>query len=262
MKLSISNIGWSAEDDLEVYNLMKRYGYVGLEIAPTRIFPKEPYKKLNEAKIWRQRLKENFDFCVSSMQSIWYGRQENIFGTVEDRRALTEYTMKAIDFAQTVGCGNLVFGCPKNRLLPEGKKPDVAVDFFKKIGDYAVSRNTMVGFEANPSIYGTNFINNTELALRLVKQVDSKGFLLNLDVGTMIYNQETILGLKGNVGCINHVHISEPQLNPIKKNKLHTELKELLSAEGYTGFISIEMKRVDSLSEIEKIMEYVASIYC
>ncbi len=43
MKLSISNIGWQPEDDRHVYDLMMRYGYSGLEIAPTRIFPEAPY---------------------------------------------------------------------------------------------------------------------------------------------------------------------------------------------------------------------------
>ena len=39
MNLSISNIGWPAELDSQVYALMKKHGYSGLEIAPTRIFP-------------------------------------------------------------------------------------------------------------------------------------------------------------------------------------------------------------------------------
>ena len=49
MKLSISNIGWTVEQDSQVYELMKKYGFTGLEIAPTRIFPEAPYEKLNEA---------------------------------------------------------------------------------------------------------------------------------------------------------------------------------------------------------------------
>ena len=49
MKLSISNIAWKSEDDFKVYKLMKKYEYKGLEIAPTRIFSEQPYKKLTEA---------------------------------------------------------------------------------------------------------------------------------------------------------------------------------------------------------------------
>lgn len=49
LRLSVSNIGWQAEDDREIYALMKEYGYSGLEIAPTRIFPENPYDRLTEA---------------------------------------------------------------------------------------------------------------------------------------------------------------------------------------------------------------------
>ena len=44
MKLSISNIAWSKEDDDKVYGFMRELGYSGLEIAPTRIFEGQPYQ--------------------------------------------------------------------------------------------------------------------------------------------------------------------------------------------------------------------------
>ena len=39
MKLALSNIAWTVEQDECMHGLMKRIGYEGLEIAPTRIFP-------------------------------------------------------------------------------------------------------------------------------------------------------------------------------------------------------------------------------
>ena len=63
MKLSISNIGWSNENDVNVYELMKKYGYSGLEIAPTRIFPEAPYDKLKEAGVWVENFKKKYGLC-------------------------------------------------------------------------------------------------------------------------------------------------------------------------------------------------------
>ena len=77
----------------------------------------------------------------------------------------------------------------------------------------------------------------------------------------MIQNQESISELVGNIHLINHVHISEPYLKPIKKRELHIELKNLLEKEGYKGFISIEMGKVDDLVEIKKAMSYVSRIF-
>ena len=42
MKLAISNIAWETGEDEQVYALMRKYGYSGLEIAPTRFFERDP----------------------------------------------------------------------------------------------------------------------------------------------------------------------------------------------------------------------------
>lgn len=261
MNLSISNIGWSVEQDSEVYKLMQEYGFSGLEIAPTRIFPEKPYDKLDAAKKWGEDLKKQYGFSVSSMQSIWYGRQEKIFGSKEEFNTLVEYTKKAIDFASIIGCRNLVFGCPRNRNLMDGANAETGIKFFKEIGDYAASKGTVIGMEANPPIYNTNYINCTFSAIELIKEVDSVGFKLNFDMGTMIHNQEDVIELVGNVGLINHVHISEPGLKPIERRKIHTELKDILLSEKYQGYVSIEMGKVDDIVKLEEVMKYVQKVY-
>ena len=284
MNLSISNIGWNAENDEAVYKMMQERGFTGLEIAPTKIIPEKPYDDLERAGSWADSLKKNQGFTVPSMQSIWYGRKEQIFGSAEERHALTEYTKKAIDYAAVIGCGNLVFGCPKNRSIPENpiidktdpmaadatgtekneniqSFQDIGIQFFKELGDYAAAKGTVIGMEANPSIYGTNYVNRTEEALNLIDEVDSPGFRLNLDVGTMVQNEESVDLLRGKVSLINHVHISEPFLAPIEKRTLHLDLKELLIEENYRGFVSIEMGTVSDLYLIEKALDYTKEIF-
>lgn len=259
--LSISNIAWVSEKDEEIYKMMKDLGFKGLEIAPTRVFPEGPYDRISEAGVFAKKIKKEYGFTVPSMQSIWYGRKENIFNGEEDRETLRKYTEKAILFAKETGCKNLVFGCPKNRIVPEGVDPSEANGFFKAIGDFAKDNGTVVGMEANPTIYGTNFINTNASALKLIEEVESEGFKLNLDVGTMIENGEDISVLKGNAGLINHVHISEPNLVPVKKRKFHKVLSEFLKEEGYKGFVSIEMKTTDDIDGLKRIMEYAVSVF-
>ncbi len=260
MKLSISNIGWAAEADRQVYELMKEYGLSGLEIAPTRIFPENPYSDLGRARAWSDELKATYGFMVPSMQSIWYGRNEKLFGSDSERDALIEYTKAAIDFAEAVGAHNLVFGCPRNRNMPEGAHEDIAIAFFKELGDYAAEHNTVLAMEANPTIYNTNYVNTTSEAIELIREVDSRGFLLNLDMGTMIHNDESIDILKGNEALINHVHISEPGLKLIEHRELHSRLATLLKAADYDGFISIEVGRQDDIDSISQMMSYVREI--
>lgn len=261
MKLSISNIGWSTENDQQVYDLMKSIGFSGLEIAPTRIFPENPYEDLNLAKDWSKRIRYEQGFEIPSMQSIWYGRTEKIFGSEAEKSVLIEYTKKAIDFAETIGCGNLVFGCPKNRSIPEGVNAEESILFFKQIGDYASDHNCVVAMEANPPIYHTNFLNTTEQTLDFIKMVDSDGILLNLDVGTMVENGEDTSVLVGNEAYIHHVHISEPGLKSIKKRSLHIELGDMLRKMNYEGFVSIEAGRQEYIEDLVSMMKYVKEIF-
>ena len=135
------------------------------------------------------------------------------------------------------------------------------MEFFKVLGDYAASIETVIGMEANPIIYNTNYINDTRAAIELIRKVNSDGFKLNLDVGTMIYNQEDIDELVGNVGLINHVHISEPGLKPIESREIHSKLKDILLSEGYMGFVSIEMGKVDNAEILEETTKYIAEVY-
>lgn len=261
MKLSISNIGWAEQDDKQVYAVMKKLGFAGLEIAPTRIFPEKPYADLKAAKDWSECLLREHGFNVPSMQSIWYGRTEAVFGSDEERGILIDYTKKAIDFAEIIRCGNLVFGCPKNRSIPNGRNIEDSLAFFKELGEYAVAHNCVVAMEANPPIYNTNFLNTTKDAIDFIKKVDSEGFLLNLDLGTMIENEESVSLLKGCERYIHHVHISEPGLKPIQKRMLHKELASFLKDMDYGGFVSIEAGRQSNVEALFQMMEYVKEIF-
>lgn len=261
MRLSISNIAWEENMDEEMYELMQLLSYNYLEIAPTRIFPKSPYSRIADAGRWYQNLLANFGISVSSMQSIWFGRTENIFTSDHERQILIDYTKKAIEFAESINCKNLVFGCPQNRILPDSIDANIAIPFFKIIGDYAYEHNTVIGFEANPTIYKTNFINTTSSAIELINVVQSPGFKLNLDIGTMIANNEDVKVIEDNLDLINHVHISEPYLEKIQNRALHNNIASLLIKNNYNRCISIEMKKGCSKSELTEIMKYIKNLF-
>lgn len=273
MKLAISNIGWESALDEQVYGLMQKYGFSGIEIAPTVWVPEMPYEseQVEKAKEIANDLRVKYGFQVCSMQSILFGRTEHIFGIEDERDALFDYMINAIDYAAALECRNLVFGCPRNRSFPQGWTYNehitnaIELAFFQRLGDYAESKGTVLAMEANPPIYNTNYMNTTYQALELVDRMDSAGFLLNLDVGTMVENVESVESLRGKVSKINHVHISEPKLMPIKRRPLHTNLANLLREEGYDNYISIEVGKNnlgdDPLKVLEAMMAYVAKVF-
>ena len=260
MKVTISNIAWQPENDAEMYAFLKEKKCTGIEIAPTRIFPENPYSDLNKVANFRKELQSDYGLQVVSMQSICFGRNEAIFSSEKERNSLLDYIKQSIDFASILGCNNLVFGSPKNRNINPGQE-EIAVAYFSEIGKYAAEKNTVFAFEPNPVIYGTNFINTTNQALDFVKACNVEGLKVNFDLGTVIYNEEKLSILENNLKWINHIHISEPYLEAIQNRSLHKELASILRKEKYANYISIEMKGGSELEKIKDIIEYTQDVF-
>ena len=260
MKLSISNLAWELKDNQKVYERLNKRNFSGIEIAPTKLFPQLPYEHLEEAAEFCRKLKSGYNLEISSMQSIWYGQQGNIFDCEEDRIALQDYTFKAVDFASTINCKNLVFGNPKARNMNNGHTEDEVFGFFKRISDYADENGTCIALEPNPVIYSTNFINHTSQAFDFCKKSGCDHLRVNIDLGTIIYNSESFDWLLSDLDLVNHIHISEPYLKKIEKRELHKELKALEHL-GYDKYISIEMGLQNELADVFEVVDYVYEVF-
>nr|AHF24724.1 xylose isomerase domain-containing protein TIM barrel [uncultured bacterium Contig783] len=259
MRAAVSNIAWQAESDDFVLKSLP-LGIEGLEIAPTRIVPESPYENIPQADAALSSLRDAYGFCFPSMQSIWYGISQKLFGSPEERGFLLSYTKKAVDFASALSIGSLVFGSPKNRVMNDPSDMDTALEFFRAIGDYAFEKGVFIGLEANPEIYGTNFITTTSDAFAFVKKVGSKGLKVNLDMGTMKANGESADIISGNIPYISHVHLSEPYLKAPVPSPLHREVIGILKDEGYGRFVSLEMNSRTPPQEIPAIASYLLEL--
>lgn len=259
IQLAASNIGWKKEDDDRIYAKMKALGYTGLEIAPTRIFETQPYDRLNAAALFAGYIWQQYGFTIPSMQSILNGRGENLFDPA-GAQALTGYLDKAYAFARACRCGSLVFGCPRNRSIPEGKTIFDADDFFRENGYLAARQGVTLALETVPPCYNTNLLNRTADTFQYVRHLNTEGLSVNLDLGAMLTNGEMLADIVNDLALVSHIHISEPGLAPIRPRSIHRELALLLKGLGYTGFVSIEMKTTDA-DTMEAALEYVAEVF-
>lgn len=263
MKLSASNIGWAHAQDGEVYATLKAAGFTGLEIAPTRIFESEPYAKLGDARAFARNLQAQHGLEICSMQSIWFGCVQRLFKNAQEREFLLQHTKKAVLFAEACGCKNLVFGSPKNRNIGEGETSAGAAEFFGEIATFAHAHSTVIAMEANPALYGTNYICTTAEAANLVQKIANPGFKLNLDFGTVLANGEDLYEIEKLLPLVSHVHISEVNLLPPQRRGEHALLAKMLRAANYGGYVSIEMKAASSgdLTPLLETINYVAEVF-
>lgn len=258
-KIAISNIAWDECLADDVYRFLKEER-IDLEIAPGKVISHFPNFKDADVYLLKEKLVSTYGLDIVSMQSILFGVTAEMFKSSDEQRIIFDCVKRAIDCAELLECPNIVFGSPKNRnTFTEANYID-GIHFFRKLGEYAYLHNTILSIEANPKIYGTNYINNTEEAFELASQVKSKGFKVNVDLGTMIENGETFELLEKYAEWINHIHISEPYLECILKRVEHHELANVLKKINYEKYISIEMKQ----QELKQVMEtifYVKEVF-
>jgi len=256
MKISASNIAWPSERDGELLALLRSLGFDGLEVAPTRLFPEAPYAHADGARVYAAALLEEYGLRVASMQSVLFGIKENLFGAREERAFLRDYLRAGIVFARALGCGNINFGCPKNRLIGEASQYGVAVDFFRDLSEYAARNGTVIAIEPVPVIYGGNFLNTTQQACAFVRDVGHPACMVNADTGTMVSNGEPFAVLEENIHLIHHIHLSQPHLAPIVRVEWHRRLREL----PFEGYLSLEMKKTEDPEDLRRCLLYLREV--
>ncbi len=256
MKIAVSNIAWAPAERRNVYAVMQRHGAKGLEIAPGLLFPDEtdPFAPSDAAVTAMYDELSEFDLTLVSMQSLLFGVQgAALFGSEDERQAFGAGLRRAIDLAGRIDIPNLVMGSPKQRVVPDGMSLDaafdLAADLFRRLGDAAAAKGTVIAMEPNPAAYGANFLTDFDSALRFVGYVDHPAVTFNFDIGALHMNDAfDRVGDYARTGLArtSHVHVSEPHLAPAPRDS--GEAGRLLSAlgrEGYKRWVSIEMRAVE-----------------
>lgn len=260
MRFSISNIAWKAEWDKEVYCKLTEIGFSAIEIAPLRTLINGYDSSVEDYESWLKTYNVYFKE-IASMQSLLFGLDIQLFESIENVNFVLDILRKGLVFASRLNVKTLVFGSPTIRNVNSNQEFENSKIFFKQIADLAQPCGIQIALEPNPTIYHTNFINTTLDALEYVKMINHPNFGINLDLGTIIENNETIHDIIDEecVQWIKHVHISEPYLIPIKTDhfEYHVQLLKSLSAVGYDKYVSIEMKSGLELQELFELLEYV-----
>nr|MBI1228759.1 TIM barrel protein [Cytophagales bacterium] len=249
MIFSMSNIAWTPNERLQAYKALAEADAKGLEIAPGIFFHAAADPFLPDENVARSAVKEIEEFGLSlvSMQSLLFGVDDaHLFGDIEQRRSFKHAMIRAINLAERFHIPNLVFGSPKQRRIPDDMTQDQAkneaAEMFRSLGDIAQKAGTKISMEANPEIYGTNFLNTLDAVCNFVSFVNHPAVTTVLDIGAMHINQDLDFDLK-TIPSLHHVHISEPNLMPAPQDiAALTKILRSLDEIGYDEAVSIEMK--------------------
>ena len=266
MKLLISNLAWNFNENKKFLALFKKNKIENLEFAPSLLFQNNFKNKnlINTKKFWN-----NKGVRLYSMQSILYGINNCfIFGDNKQRSNFIKEVFKKIDLAKKLDVKVIVFGSPINKRKFKKKKyllDKIFINTFRKIALYTNKKKIYFCLEANPNIYKSEYLNYTNEALKVVKIINNKYLMINLDLGTIIQNKESIDNLiNQNIKYIKHVQISVPYLlNVLKHKKKIKELIKLLKFNKYKNNISIEMSRPkkNTYQTVKKTITYIKNLF-
>jgi sugar phosphate isomerase/epimerase len=266
MRVAVSNIAWDPQHDTAVATMLRRLGVTGIEVAPTKAWPR-PLESTSKERLGYRRTWEARGLPIVALQALLFGQNElSIFGSPEARRQAVDYLRGMIGLAADLGARVLVFGSPKNRRaagLPAFTVRQQAHDVFRTLGVAAQQRGCVFCIEANPPQYDCDFVTRVDEAIALVQAVEHPGFGLHLDAGGMFLSGDDLTTtVSGCSSRIQHFHASEPFLAPIASQG-HACLARALAANGYQQWVSLEMRTPaeQPLATLEAAVEQTVAFY-
>lgn len=247
MKIAISNIAWSRSEDDEISKILFEFSIKAIEVAPTKLWD-NPVSQTDESVQAYLNYWDKKDIDIIAMQSLLFGCPElTIFGGDDRKEATLRYLSKIINLGSKLGISVFVFGSPKNRQtmgLKKSKVMDIAINFFRLLGELAYGNNAKFCIEPNSAVYGCDFICTTDEGIELVKEIAHPGFRLHLDAGVMaLNNEEYEKSIERAFEYMEHFHVSEPYLQKIGIGETnHIRIANHLKKLNYDKWVSIEMR--------------------
>ncbi len=219
MRLAISNIAWDVDEDEAIVGLLQRFGVDATDVVPGKYFP-DPAKATDEDIARVRRWWSERGIEITGMQALLFGTTGlNVFGTPEIQDAMLLHLAAVCRIGAGLGAKRIVFGSPKNRDrsgLSDQEVMNVAVSFFRRLGDIAHSYGVLICLEPNPTCYGANFMTTSAETLQVVERVAHPAVRMQLDTGALTINGEDAAAvLQDSSILIGHVHASEPELLPL-----------------------------------------------
>ncbi|WP_034461836.1 sugar phosphate isomerase/epimerase family protein [Buttiauxella noackiae] len=269
MRISISNLAWDINEDVEVVSLLKEYAIDAIDIAPGKYFP-EPDKAtlvdIRAVKTWWH----NQGIDIIGMQSLLFGTVGlNVFSSEMVQQMLLRHLTHICRIGSELGATRLVFGSPKNRDCTGLSATEIKSKsqvFFRKLGDIAADNGVIISLEPNPIIYGANFMTSSNETYNVVKEIAHSNIKMQLDTGAMIINHENITEVVEQVrDVIGHIHLSEAHLSPVGDSYAgHAAFADVLKNYfgGYPA--TIEMLATPNephLASIRRALSHVTSLY-
>lgn len=249
-RLAISNIALSAYDHAGQLRHLPELGILGLEVAPSRIWH-DTWEKLvpGQVEAYRKEI-ENAGLKVVGLHSLFFDHPElGLFEGPEVRARTLDFLVHLSSVCRDLGGRSLVYGGGRKRGgVPLEQAFAETIDFCHEFCRRVEGHGTCLCFEPL-GLQETDFIHSALDAVRIVELVDHPAVRTQLDAKALVAN--------GEVGpevfaaahpTLVHFHANDPGLVVLGSTGEvdHATLGGLLRSIGYTGFVSMEQRMLNT----------------
>ncbi|MCZ7647406.1 MAG: sugar phosphate isomerase/epimerase [Planctomycetota bacterium] len=238
--------GWKIED---VFAHAAKAGYAGVEIAPftladdVREVPAARRKEIRRAAAGEGLEITGLHWLLLKPAGLHINHPDGA-----TRKKTEAYVEALIELCADLGGSTMVWGSPKQRYVQPGDSWLEAwkrtVDVLRRLGAKAHARGVTIAFEPLGPADNCNFVNTTGEGSLLVREVDSPGVRLHLDVKAMKSENRPVaetIRLEGGTH-LHYFHANDPNLRgPGMGEEDFKPILRALKDVGYDGWVSVEV---------------------
>lgn len=251
MNLSLSNFAWDTCDTELVFTELKKIGINSIEGVLTKV---NDWDNLTNDEITNYKnLLDSYGISIMSLQSLFYNvKCDNIL----DETNFINHFKKLIEFSKILSINVLVFGSPSLRKKKEGWEESIS-KIFKKLDSLLDGTGVQISIEPNAKVYGGEYFFNLSEIIDFITSNNLRNIKTMIDTHNIILEGEDPITLfKYYQDKINHIHISENKLVPIKDLIFHNKFSLVLKEFKYNGIITYEvMKCKNIMDSVKKFYE-------
>ena len=233
MKIGVSNMSWSKEQNSDILPAVKAYGYEYIESV---------YSKLDDS------------FPVKAIQSIFY---KSGVSDLEDTLACLKHVEKIVKDCIEKDISVITFGSPTMRV---GDKSKMHM-FLNGVDKLIKGSNVSFCVEPNARFYGAEYYNTVSEIFNDLDKYENISTMI--DVGNSILEGQDVFSEYDSYrDRVAHIHLASKGLEPIDDFKLYQNFIVHLRDSGYNGMVSYEFAHSKDIIETiktfsERVLENV-----
>lgn len=248
MKLALSNFAWDLGENESMFETLSSIGIENIEGVLTKI---NNWDLLTEYELVEYKNSLNrHGIKMESIQSIFYGVD---YSSLSDYKTIDHYK-KLIEYCEILGVKIMVLGSPSLRKSVGGWYDNITA-IMKEVDRMLNNSRIQLSIEPNTKIYGGNYFHKIGEIVSFIAYNKFKNIKTMVDTHNVkLEGLDPLKELKKNSKHINHIHISEPNLNKLNDLEFHERFSNQLKELDYDGIVTYEVVRCDGL--IDSIKEF------